>query len=587
MEIRNQIQHKLKPYLQALPDIIIYQIATKALLGVWVFFLGKVFQFLLKSSGKVAVTSGDYQFLFTTWQGWIILLLGFGSLFLYVAFDINCMIILSRELVNGRKCPLKKCVKEGFSSIRKLFNIRGILVVLYIAFVSPILGTGISISLTKGLYIPTFISAFIKDSVLYSALAGFAALLFLSVGIANLYILHGIFIDDLPVGEARKQSSAIIRANWKDYLKQNILCLLTIGGTIAGIAVVFLFIPLKLISILPLPGSVSRVLIIIFVIAGVVISALIDLVCMPMYIMKMTQLYYSYKQGREFECKEIYREKHGSHKWVAAIATIAVILIVFLTNEHFDELFPLESNVAIIAHRGGGDEGKENTLSGLDAAWKLGAYGSEIDIQRTKDGYYVINHDNSFKRVAGDKRKPKDMTLKEIRQLSIDGEPIPTFEEMLRASKNKLVLFAELKGSTADQKMAEDVVRLIKEYGMEDQCVAISLKYDVIDYIETKYPEIQTGFLTFATFGKTAALNCDYLALEEESASTDTVRAIHIEGKKALVWTANEKGSQRYFLCSQVDGIITDKVSQARELVEELKKRNDLDRMIDKVKTIF
>ncbi len=587
MEIRNQIQHKLKPYLQALPDMIIYQIATKALLGVWVFFLGKVFQFLLKSSGKVAVTSGDYQFLFTTWQGWIILLLGFGSLFLYVAFDINCMIILSRELVNGRKCPLKKCVKEGFSSIRKLFNIRGILVVLYIAFVSPILGTGISISLTKGLYIPTFISAFIKDSVLYSALAGFAALLFLSVGIANLYILHGIFIDDLPVGEAGKQSSAIIRANWKDYLKQNILCLLTIGGTIAGIAVVFLFIPLKLISILPLPGSVSRVLIIIFVIAGVVISALIDLVCIPMYIMKMTQLYYSYKQGREFECKEIYREKHGSHKWVAAIATIAVILIVFLTNEHFDELFPLESNVAIIAHRGGGDEGKENTLSGLDAAWKLGAYGSEIDIQRTKDGYYVINHDNSFKRVAGDKRKPKDMTLKEIRQLSIDGEPIPTFEEMLRASKNKLVLFAELKGSTADQKMAEDVVRLIKEYGMEDQCVAISLKYDVIDYIETKYPEIQTGFLTFATFGKTAALNCDYLALEEESASTDTVRAIHMEGKKALVWTANEKGSQRYFLCSQVDGIITDKVSQARELVEELKKRNDLDRMIDKVKTIF
>ena len=587
MEIRNQIQHKLKPYLQALPDMIIYQIATKALLGVWVFFLGKVFQFLLKSSGKVAVTSGDYQFLFTTWQGWIILLLGFGSLFLYVAFDINCMIILSRELVNGRKCPLKKCVKEGFSSIRKLFNIRGILVVLYIAFVSPILGTGISISLTKGLYIPTFISAFIKDSVLYSALAGFAALLFLSVGIANLYILHGIFIDDLPVGEAGKQSSAIIRANWKDYLKQNILCLLTIGGTIAGIAVVFLFIPLKLISILPLPGSVSRVLIIIFVIAGVVISALIDLVCIPMYIMKMTQLYYSYKQGREFECKEIYREKHGSHKWVAAIATIAVILIVFLTNEHFDELFPLESNVAIIAHRGGGDEGKENTLSGLDAAWKLGAYGSEIDIQRTKDGYYVINHDNSFKRVAGDKRKPKDMTLKEIRQLSIDGEPIPTFEEMLRASKNKLVLFAELKGSTADQKMAEDVVRLIKEYGMEDQCVAISLKYDVIDYIETKYPEIQTGFLTFATFGKTAALNCDYLALEEESASTDTVRAIHIEGKKALVWTANEKGSQRYFLCSQVDGIITDKVSQARKLVEELKKRNDLDRMIDKVKTIF
>ncbi len=56
-------------------------------------------------------------------------------------------------------------------------------------------------------------------------------------------------------------------------------------------------------------------------------------------------------------------------------------------------MFPEETDVKIIAHRGGGNEGNENTQSGLNAAWKAGAYGSEIDIQRTKDGYYVVNHD--------------------------------------------------------------------------------------------------------------------------------------------------------------------------------------------------
>ena len=98
---------------------------------------------------------------------------------------------------------------------------------------------------------------------------------------------------------------------------------------------------------------------------------------------------------------------------------------------------------------------------------------------------------------------------------------------------------------------------------------------------------MQTGFLTFASFGNTAELNCDYIGLEEESATTDAIDAIHRESKKVLVGTANEKGSQKHFLCTEVDGLITDNVSQAIGLVTELEQRTDLDRMIDKIKTLF
>ena len=135
--------------------------------------------------------------------------------------------------------------------------------------------------------------------------------------------------------------------------------------------------------------------------------------------------------------------------------------------------------------------------------------------------------------------------------------------------------------------MADDVVKLVKQYQMEDEVVFISLKYDLIDYIETAYPEMETGFLTFASFGNTAGLNCDYIGLEEESATIDAIDAIHREGKKVLVWTANEKGSQKHFLCTEVDGLITDNVTQALELVTEIEHRSDLDRMVDKIKTIF
>ena len=586
MKNSSQIKERLRPYTQAMPDILNYQIVTKAIICIWLFLLGRLFQALLKSSGRVAVTSGDWKFLFTTWQGILILILGIVSLLVYVAFDLNSKIVLSRNLITGQTASLEESIKEGFFSVRKLINPEGLLAVLYIALIAPVLGIGISISATEKLYIPTFISSVIESSVLYSALAGAAVLVFLAMGIANLFMLHGIIIDDLGIGEAGRQSRKIIKANWKDYIKQNVIFILLIAGSLIGIAIVCLFIPLKLITLLP-AGPLSRLLTIIFVTAGTVISVLADLFGIPLYILKMTQLYYSYKQGSEYEFREIKREKPVSYKLAGIVVLAAAAIAVCVMYVRFDQFFPLETDVKVIAHRGGGNEGRENTLSGLEKAWTAGAYGSEIDIQRTKDGYYVLNHDGTFKRVAGDSRKPEEMTLREVKKLSIDGEPVPTYEEMLISSRGRMVLFTELKGNTADIKMADDAIKLVKQYQMEDEVVLISLKYDLIDYIETNYPEMQTGFLTFASFGETAALNCDYIGLEEESATSDAIDAIHKEGKKALVWTANEKGSQKHFLCTKIDGIITDNVTQAMDLTTELEHRSDLDRMIDKIKTII
>ena len=134
------IKEKLRPYFQALPDVFNYQIASKALLAVLVFLLGRIFQALLRSSGRVAVTSGDWQFLFTTWQGILILLLGLVTLFFYVAFDINSKIIISRNLLTAQKSSLSECTIEAVRSIGKLFNLRGMAVVIYITLIAPIIG---------------------------------------------------------------------------------------------------------------------------------------------------------------------------------------------------------------------------------------------------------------------------------------------------------------------------------------------------------------------------------------------------------------------------------------------------------------
>lgn len=585
--MKNERDEKLRVYMEASPDIIKYQLATKLILTVWLFLLGRLLRLLLNSTGRVAVTSGDFTFLFGTWQGILMILIVIISLFVYVALDLGSKIVLSENLLLQRNISIGETVNQALKGMRHLLCLDGIGISLYIALIAPLLGVGLSISLTEGLYIPTFISSVIATTPLYLALSVIAVLVFLSIGVANLFILHGIFIDDLPAKEASQQSRKLIRANWQDYLKQNVFFILVMAAVLLIVAGILLVLPLFLTDILPLSVNIKRWLTIFFLLMGVVLSGTADLLATPFYIMKMTQLYYTYKTGQPYVYPKRASRPHP-YAMAGVIGTLVIVLgLTVYLNSNFDRLFPLTPNVWIIAHRAGGAEGAENTVSGMENAWKIGAYGSEIDIQRTKDGYYILNHDGDFGRVAGDSRKPEEMTLEEIRKLSVDGQPIPTYEEMLEACKGKMVLFTELKGATADQQMADDAVRIIKEHGMEDEVVLISLKYELIDYIETVYPEMQTGFLTFAAFGDTAKLNCDYLGLEEESATSDAIRDVHKQGKKVLIWTANKRTSQRHFLCSEADGVITDNVLQAMDVIQEIQSRSDLSRIIDRLRELI
>ena len=56
---------------------------------------------------------------------------------------------------------------------------------------------------------------------------------------------------------------------------------------------------------------------------------------------------------------------------------------------------------------------------------------------------------------------------------------------------------------------------------------------------------------------------------------------IHQSGKKVMVWTPNELRSQRKFLISQADYIITDQISMANETIKELNKRKDYEVILD------
>ena len=69
------------------------------------------------------------------------------------------------------------------------------------------------------------------------------------------------------------------------------------------------------------------------------------------------------------------------------------------------------------AHRGIYDnkEVPENSMKAFEQAMLKG-YAIELDIQMTKDGYLVVFHDSTLKRVCGIKDEITALTLNEVKQ---------------------------------------------------------------------------------------------------------------------------------------------------------------------------
>ena len=221
MKLIQRIRSDFIPYYNSIRDIVKFQIASLILIGGITFLLSQLAMLLIHSTGRVAISTGDMDFLFKTWQGPLLIMIGIVTLFIYVAFDLNTQIIYASKLLNG-KADLLSSIKEGFLSIRKFFTFDGLGIVLYISLIAPIVGVGISISQTSSFYIPNFISSFIRSNTLYHILYIIFLLSFAFLGIFNIFTIHGILLTDLPSNKADDESRALMKVNWKDFIRQNL-----------------------------------------------------------------------------------------------------------------------------------------------------------------------------------------------------------------------------------------------------------------------------------------------------------------------------------------------------------------------------
>lgn len=580
----------LLPYRRSIAKILIYQALSQGILMVIMFLYHRLTSLILWNVGRPAFTSGDLPYMMTSWQGWTLLALGFLVLVIYTVFDINATILMSEKLLRDEDIHVLPLLREAARSLSHFKGIWGFWAILYVSLAAPLSGAAFGITLTQNFVMPNFIISVVRrQGLLHMAyIAGIAALAF--IGFVNIFAFDFAILGKMPIGQAMAQSRKIMKKNWKHFLVQYILFGLKWLALLAAIVAVLYALPCILMRALPLPAYAHRAGIIFF---SVLTSAalFVYLILFDYYMqMKLTVLYHYYRED-VIAVRTPERRRHLSLYILTASVLVLSLLIGLVGAAGFDLAYPAIGHAQIVAHRAGGNLANENTLLALNAAIDAGAYGAEMDVQRTKDGAYIINHDATFSRVCGDSRSPEDMTLAEIKELKVKNLPQPwlpdtevaTMQEMMDAAKGKIHLFIELKGQSADTQMAEDVIAMAEERDMTDQISLISLDYELVDAIETEYPDIDTGYLCYFAFGDVSHLHCDSVLMEEEIATDENIQRIHKAGKKAGVWTVNTSASMMNFLSCDVDLIITDEIPLARAMARVLEGESDEARVLRSV----
>lgn len=107
----------------------------------------------------------------------------------------------------------------------------------------------------------------------------------------------------------------------------------------------------------------------------------------------------------------------------------------------------------------------ENSLPAFDLAVKNG-YGIELDVQLSKDGTAVVFHDSTLTRMCGVDKKVNELTLSELKELSLAGtaEKIPTFQEFLNLVNGQVPLIVEIKMDKQDERIPQETNRVLSGY---------------------------------------------------------------------------------------------------------------------------
>ena len=541
---------------------------------------------LLLSAGLVAVTSNTVRLLFLSWQGYLILALAVILLPAVVCALMNAGFLFADDMLEKKGSSRSRLFLRGFTSIRLFFRPGGFRVIAYFMCIVPFGLMTILFYLPAPFELSGFVLYTLRKKMIFRIGYGVLVLLALFFLLRCLMLVHCVLIDGMHPRDALSWLKTNYRPRRRHLFRHILLFLFVNAGLLAAIYAGYALLP-SVLKPLPvfIPHMVRRFLLLLFLYTAIGIFILSAAGLLPLMMTEITRLYLSCRDDAVVSVPMREGARRGE---ILRYLIPALLILTVFSTVNFNALYPAEVDMDVIVHRLGGFEEPENTMEGMLRSIDMEALSAETDVQRTADGHYVIFHDLSAARMCGVKKQIRKMTLEEVQALTIEGPGgkkmhVPTLEEVLDEAKGRMFLYIELKGPTADQQMADDVIAMVRERGMEEECALISMRYPTIKYVDENYSDIHTGLLYFFAYGRESLLEADMLIMQFNALSSVLTRSVHAHGKKILVWTVNTPKTARRTLRTDIDGIITDNYSLVCAVKEGMSRRNDYQRIMDRL----
>ncbi len=151
----------------------------------------------------------------------------------------------------------------------------------------------------------------------------------------------------------------------------------------------------------------------------------------------------------------------------------------------------------IFAHRGSHNRRtSENTLTAFQRAVEFGAHGIEFDLRTSRDDVPVAMHDEHLHRVAGDSRRVRDLTARELQSLALRGEGcIPTLNDITSSVPAPVWLDIEIK----DREALEHLIKKLKtSAALRARTIVSSFVLDDLARVKQEMGDVKTLCLSMS-----------------------------------------------------------------------------------------
>ncbi|MCB5954324.1 glycerophosphoryl diester phosphodiesterase membrane domain-containing protein [Enterococcus sp. CWB-B31] len=498
------------------------------------------------------------------------------AILVIVFFEFTFLLLSVFFIKKKEPITLKQLLRGTFYQLKKIKASTILFFLFYFFLILPISGLGFNSDLLSKIKIPAFILDYIfanRVIIVASVLILYLILIYLAIRL--IFALPEMILRDLSFKEAVTESWHSTKQNFFKIIGQ----FLFIEGTIlliSALSYALIFVIQSAIethfSAYALPSAVIAMtflqgmylLNIVFSTVGIFYIT-IDFMDDEGFLPALPSWF---KQEEK-------TEPHWSFGKVMAFAAAAVIFGIgvgtyntnYLSNHSIKE--PLT-----ISHRGV-DNGNavQNSLDALKKTSQLHPSYIEMDIQETKDKKFVVMHDFNLKALTGVKKRPNQLTLTELQNLTVVENgmeaPVVSFDDYLaEAKKLHQPLLIEIKATSQDSPdMIDRFIEDYREIILSEKHIIHTLTFDIAQKLKEKEPEFYVGYiLPFNIVGPPIS-KVDFFTMEYTTLNKNFVEAVHTDDKKVYAWTANDEGTMTRMIFYGVDGIITDNMTLLKETI--------------------